>query len=98
MLLIQTFLLRLQKLSDYGVSLLVLMSIGFVPSGFAAYLIRERNREEKQVQLVVGVSKLTYWLTTALYDFFVSNIIPMLNNNKTIESYVLLLLVFYFFR
>ena len=78
---------RLQKLSDYGVSLLVLMSIGFVPSGFAAYLIRERNREEKQVQLVVGVSKLTYWLTTALYDLFVSNIISLLNNNKTIENY-----------
>ena len=89
MFLIQTFLLRLQKLSDYGVSLLVLMSIGFVPSGFAAYLIRERNREEKQVQLVVGVSKLTYWLTTALYDLFVSNIISFAYNNKRIKKYIL---------
>ena len=51
---------------------MVLLSIGFLPSGFIAYLIRERKREEKQVQLVIGVSKVTYWFATTIYDFFVS--------------------------
>ena len=51
---------------------MVLLSIGFLPSGFIAYLIRERKREEKQVQLVIGVSKVTYWFATTIYDLFVS--------------------------
>ena len=65
------FHFRLQNLSDYGVSLMVLMALGFLPSGFIAYLIRERRREEKQVQMVIGVSKMTYWFATAFYDFLV---------------------------
>ena len=45
--------------------------LGFLPSGFIAYLIRERRREEKQVQMVIGVSKMTYWVATAFYDLLV---------------------------
>ena len=45
--------------------------LGFLPSGFIAYLIRERRREEKQVQMVIGVSKVTYWFATAFYDLLV---------------------------
>ena len=61
----------MQKLSDYGVSLMVLLSVGFLPSSFISYLIGERKREEKQVQIVSGVPKLTYWLATFLWDIFV---------------------------
>lgn len=61
----------MQLLSNYGVSLMVLVSIGFLPSGFISYLIGERKREEKQVQLVTGVSKITYWITAAIWDVMV---------------------------
>lgn len=61
----------MQKLSDFGVSLVVLVAIGFLPSGFIAYLIRERKREEKQVQLVSGVTRLRYWLAISIWDFMV---------------------------
>ena len=59
---------RMQRLSSYGVSLMVLLSVGFLPSGFITYVIAERKAEEKQVQLVSGVSKLTYWSMTFLWN------------------------------
>ena len=65
------FLKRFDKLSDYGISLMVLLSIGFLPSGFITYPIQERTKEEKQVQLVLGVGKLTYWMVVLLWDLLV---------------------------
>lgn len=52
---------------------MVLISIGFLPSGFISYLIGERKREEKQVQLITGVSKMMYWTTAAIWDIMVRN-------------------------
>ena len=63
---------RMQYAADYGVSLMLLLSVGFLPSGFITYLIRERKSEEKQVQLVSGVTKMTYWMTTFIWDFMVN--------------------------
>ena len=34
-------------------------------------LIGERKREEKQVQIVSGVSKLTYWFSTFIWDVLI---------------------------
>ena len=62
----------MQYAADYGVSLMLLLSVGFLPSGFITYLIRERKSEEKQVQLVSGVTKMTYWMTTFIWDFMVN--------------------------
>ena len=61
----------MQYAADYGVSLMLLLSVGFLPSGFISYLIRERKQEEKQVQLTSGVSKMNYWMTTFIWDFMV---------------------------
>lgn len=63
---------RMQYAADYGVSLMLLLSVGFLPSGFITYLIRERKNEEKQVQLVSGVNKMTYWMATFIWDFMVN--------------------------
>ena len=63
---------RMQYAADYGVSLMLLLSVGFLPSGFITYLIRERKSEEKQVQLVSGVTKMTYWMATFIWDFMVN--------------------------
>ena len=52
----------MQYAADYGVSLMLLLSVGFLPSGFISYLIRERKQEEKQVQLTSGVSKMNNML------------------------------------
>ena len=65
------FLHSIQKINDYGVALLVLMALTFLPSGFITYLIEERKKEEKQVQLVTGVSKSTYWFATVVWDLMV---------------------------
>ncbi len=60
-------------MSDYGVSLMVLIAIGFVPASFISYPIRERKREEKRVQLVTGIPVFTYWLAMTLWDGLVNN-------------------------
>lgn len=36
------------------------------------YLIAERTKEEKQVQLVAGVTRLTYWSTASVWDLGVT--------------------------
>ena len=64
---------RMQYAADYGVSLMLLLSVGFLPSGFITYLIRERKNEEKQVQLVSGVTKMTYWMAAFIWDFMVNS-------------------------
>ena len=64
----------MQYAADYGVSLMLLLSVGFLPSGFISYLIRERKQEEKQVQLTSGVSKMSYWTATFVWDLMVRNI------------------------
>ena len=61
----------MQELSDYGVSFMVLLVVGFLPSSFISYLIGERKREEKQVQIVSGVPKLTYWFATFIWDVLI---------------------------
>ena len=50
---------------------MVLLAVGFLPSSFISYLIGERKREEKQVQIVSGVSKLTYWFSTFIWDVLI---------------------------
>lgn len=50
---------------------MVLLSVGFLPSGFITYLIVERKKEEKQVQLVSGVSKSLYWMSAIIWDLMV---------------------------
>ena len=37
-------------------------------------LVRERTSRSKNLQLLTGLSKFTYWLSNALYDFIVSYI------------------------
>lgn len=56
---------------DYGIALLLLTVFSFVPSSMITYLITERTKEEKQVQIVAGVSPMIYWLTALTWDTLV---------------------------
>ena len=37
-------------MTDYGIALLLLAALSFVPAGMVGYLVWERTREEKQVE------------------------------------------------
>ena len=61
-------------MTDYGIALLLIVSLSFVPASFIPILVGERVRQEKQVQIVSGVPKLSYWIATVIWDFTVSYI------------------------
>ena len=42
----------------------------YIPGAFVVFLVRERISKAKHLQLVSGVSVLSYWLATYLYDAF----------------------------
>lgn len=58
----------IQSVADIGIALMMLTSFSFVPSSFISYVITERIQREKQVQIVAGVSPLTYWCSTFIWD------------------------------
>jgi len=47
----------------------LLLAIPFIPAAWITYVVREREVKAKHVQLVSGVSVLSYWLATWLWDF-----------------------------
>ena len=61
-----------QTIADFGIALLLLTSFSFVPASLISYLITERVKEEKRVQLVAGVKILVYWSVSFIWDFVVS--------------------------
>ena len=61
-----------QRAADYGISILLLVAVSFVPSSLITYIVTERITREKQVQMVAGVSPLTYWSVAFAYDTLVS--------------------------
>ncbi len=62
----------MQDVTDYGIALLMMAALSFAPAGMASYLVQERTREEKQVQLVAGVAVETYWAVALVWDLMVS--------------------------
>lgn len=76
-----------QTIADFGIALLLLISFSFVPASLISYLITERVKEEKRVQLVAGVKIVVYWATSFIWDFMVrGNILEFLS----VLSYFLL--------
>ena len=58
----------IQIITDFGTALMMLFAFSLVPASLIHYIIGERIREEKQVQILSGVSKATYWLVAFLWD------------------------------
>lgn len=50
----------------------------YIPGAFVVFLVRERISKAKHLQLVSGVSVLSYWLATYLYDVFLYTVLAVL--------------------
>jgi ABC-type multidrug transport system fused ATPase/permease subunit len=60
----------------FPVVVMIMLAFAFVPAAFALFVVRERETKAKHLQVVSGVSFLSYWLSTWLFDF-ASYQIPM---------------------
>ena len=58
-------------MATYAVAFMLLVSFSFLPASVVPYLINERTKNEKQVQIVAGVTPLTYWTTAFVWDLMV---------------------------
>lgn len=64
--------LRLQQVSDAGISLIILVAFSLVVAGSSIYLVNERITGEKLQQKLCGVSFTIYWGVSFLWDLIVS--------------------------
>uniref|UniRef100_A0AC34Q2Q7 ABC transporter domain-containing protein n=1 Tax=Panagrolaimus sp. JU765 TaxID=591449 RepID=A0AC34Q2Q7_9BILA len=46
----------------------IIVSMSMVVSGYATYLIRERQKKSKHMQMMAGMRPWLYWLTTVIWD------------------------------
>jgi ATP-binding cassette subfamily A (ABC1) protein 3 len=53
----------------FPVVVMIMLSFAFVPAAFALFVVRERETKAKHLQVVSGVSFLSYWLSTWIFDF-----------------------------
>lgn len=60
----------------HAVVVMIMLAFAFVPAAFALFVVRERETKAKHLQVVSGVSFISYWLSTWLFDF-ASYQIPM---------------------
>ncbi|CEO94857.1 hypothetical protein PBRA_003670 [Plasmodiophora brassicae] len=56
-------------------ALILGLAFAFIPASFAAFVIRERETQVLQQQLVSGVSTTAYWISTWIWDF-ISVMVP----------------------
>lgn len=50
------------------ISYAMIVAISLVVSGYASFLIRERKKKAKHMQMMSGIRPWLYWLTTAIWD------------------------------
>ena len=53
----------------FTIVIMIMLSFSFIPAAFALFVVRERETKAKHLQLVSGVSFLSYWLSTWVFDF-----------------------------
>ncbi len=46
----------------------IALAFSFVPATFASFIVKERQDKGKHLQLISGVSPLSYWLSTFIWD------------------------------
>ncbi|XP_077241690.1 ATP-binding cassette A1 isoform X2 [Tasmannia lanceolata] len=56
-------------LDAFSAAIIVSISFSFIPASFAVAIVKEREVKAKHQQLISGVSILSYWLSTYIWDF-----------------------------
>ncbi|KAL9302465.1 ABC transporter A family member 1 [Arabidopsis thaliana] len=62
---------RIQRhdLDAFSAAIIVNIAFSFIPASFAVPIVKEREVKAKHQQLISGVSVLSYWLSTYVWDF-----------------------------
>lgn len=67
--------LQHHDLDAFSAAIIVTIAFSFIPASFAVPIVKEREVKAKHQQLLSGVSILSYWASTYLWDF-VSFLLP----------------------
>uniref|UniRef100_A0A914CP13 ABC transporter domain-containing protein n=1 Tax=Acrobeloides nanus TaxID=290746 RepID=A0A914CP13_9BILA len=54
--------------SSFLLGYAIIVAMSMVVSGYASFLIRERKKKSKHMQMMSGIRPWMYWLTTAIWD------------------------------
>ncbi|CAN1288577.1 ABC transporter A family member 1 [Linum perenne] len=68
--------LQRQDLDAFSAAIIVSIAFAFIPASFAVAVVKEREVKAKYQQLISGVSVLSYWASTYIWDF-VSFLFPL---------------------
>ncbi|KAL4325993.1 hypothetical protein GQ457_11G008730 [Hibiscus cannabinus] len=62
---------RLQRhdLDAFSAAIIINIAFSFIPASFAVPLVKEREVKAKHQQLISGVSVISYWVSTYIWDF-----------------------------
>ncbi|XP_059646285.1 ABC transporter A family member 1 isoform X5 [Cornus florida] len=61
--------LQRQDLDAFSAAVVVNIAFSFIPASFAVAIVKEREVKAKHQQLISGVSILSYWASTYIWDF-----------------------------
>ncbi|KAK9987447.1 hypothetical protein SO802_032398 [Lithocarpus litseifolius] len=61
--------LQHHDLDAFSVAIIVNIAFSFIPASFAVPVVKEREVKAKHQQLISGVSILSYWTSTYIWDF-----------------------------
>ncbi|XP_048226165.1 ABC transporter A family member 1 isoform X2 [Ricinus communis] len=67
--------LQRHDLDAFSAAIIVSIAFSFIPASFAVAIVKEREVKAKHQQLISGVSVLSYWASTFIWDF-VSFLVP----------------------
>ncbi|XP_048497581.1 ABC transporter A family member 1 isoform X3 [Beta vulgaris subsp. vulgaris] len=67
--------LQHHDLDAFSAAIIVTIAFSFIPASFAVPIVKEREVKAKHQQLLSGVSILSYWVSTYVWDF-VSFLLP----------------------
>ncbi|KAL5708093.1 Phospholipid-transporting ATPase abca1 [Ranunculus cassubicifolius] len=56
-------------LDAFSAAIIVTIAFSFIPASFAVSIVKEREVKAKHQQLISGVSVLSYWISTYIWDF-----------------------------
>lgn len=62
-------LLTASSFDGFPVVVMIMLAFAFIPAAFVLFVVRERETKAKHLQIVSGVSFLSYWLSTWIFDF-----------------------------